>query len=207
MTIDEVGDTSEKPDGRKHVVAASEMLNWSGLVSWNATANRFRSNNIVDFGICWSHTHVDFGRLIHWSVFSIGAEYFAKGVSMLAGTMEPHKKERLMPPLEEEDLVSWLMAGRTEKKGWHTGTLERLIRDSFAKLSIHEDKRKLLVAGYTLLKDIRNRDLHWFAPAVREKDFRFVGPIFVPCLNILASCVPKGGYDRVGGIIRDGRVK
>lgn len=181
-----------KPDGRSYLVAGANLLQWSGLCFWDENQLRFVSMENADFGSRWTVTHARFGRLIHWSVFSIGAEYFAKGACLLNNVLKPRPNSKLVPPDASDDLVTWARALQTERDGWHCGTLESLIRSSFTELSICDDERILLVAGYKLLKDIRNRDLHRFALNVREGDFGFVGRIFVPCLNILAACVPGG---------------
>ena len=74
---------SEEEDGRRQLKAAKALLNESGLV-------RVEANKIVviaetqfeDESKRWNE---EFGRLMCWILFSVGAEYLIKAALMAAG--------------------------------------------------------------------------------------------------------------------------
>jgi hypothetical protein len=128
----------------------------------------------------------------------------------MSGVLEPWKSDRWMPPEVGQSLDDWANNMHQEELGWSCGTLGNLVggkKHFFKGLCLEAADRKQLEAGYRLLTNFRNRDLHTFIPSVREMDFRFVGQVFVPCLNILAGCMPNGGKSRTNQIIVHGRVK
>jgi hypothetical protein len=70
-----------------------------------------------------------------------------------------------------------------------SGPLARLAE----KIGLEATDRSRLVASYRLLRDVRNRDAHFYAANVRTEHFDLVERLFVPCLNILVQCIPQGG--------------
>ncbi len=140
-----------------------------------------------------------------WILFSVGAEYLAKGVclSQCIEIKEP-KKGILNPPSPNQAIDEW--ARKVEKgKGPRTQsdqykTMGKLTQGNPSPLGYLVDKsnrpdrdRTLLIAAYKFLASaVRNRDAHYYAKDVRDADFRLVGLLFVPAFNILLDCLPEG---------------
>lgn len=199
-------------DGRLQIVAGTRLLEFSGLVQWDAVNSRFICITKHDFEQYWqSKLDPDFGRLISWIMFSAGAEFLAKGVCLVNG-IEIRKKDKDQAPAYPSESIQdwaskvqddWRACGTIEITNFRTlgdltakeskkkisGPLRRLCDKSKATI----DQRALLLSAYTLLhKTIRNRDVHAYVPNVRNDHHSVVLELFCPCFNLLMGWLPGG---------------
>jgi hypothetical protein len=185
---------------------------WSHLVMWDSAAREFEPNTRTEY-TCWWEANVkpvkpNYGRVITWTVFSVGAEYFVKGVSLLQGFGGEliHKgwtEKGILPlPSSDVDIDEWVIkVYNKELKKVHKTIYKPLggLDDIFEKLAGKltptlscQDQRRFVI-GCRLLKDLRNRDAHIYEQNVREGNFHLVERLLVQCLNILVQCIPEGG--------------
>lgn len=195
----------ENHDGAhsQHIRAAANLIEWSGLAVWQRELSCFQASEDHEF----VERHKDrgeFGRVISWLVFSVGAEYLAKGVCLANGVVNPHKVKVLRYPPVEGSIDAWVtdvLRGTAPKVHQITyGTLgdyygRRRSATYFGKLRqngrLSEEKFRLVVAGYRLLGEaIRNRDVHSYFREARGGHFYLVEKLFVPCFNALLEALP-----------------
>ncbi len=190
--------------GREHIRSAVNLINWSGLAVWQSDQNCFQPLEEHEFVKC-HESRGEFGRLINWLVFSVGAEYLAKGVCLANGAVNPNKVKVLEYPPIEGPIDAWVMdvlnetAPRVDQIAY--GTLRKYYGKKpessyFAKLRqkgrLSDEKFRLVVAGYRVLGEaIRNRDAHTYVRDVRGGHFHLVEKLFVPCFNALLEALPN----------------
>jgi hypothetical protein len=208
-------------DGNLQVCAALSLLNNSRLITWKAklAPPRFEPVEQNDFERSWREDlDPEFGRLICWISFSAGAEFLAKGVCLVNGIEIRKPKLVKKYPTENESIEAWAprfleLCKRKEKGTVPTidyGSLDGLMRDKkpkgglivpspfsqlceSKKVNATATQRHLLFAAYELLREsIRNRDMHAYAPNVRDSHFNLVPQLFAECFNLLASWIPGG---------------
>ncbi|MEQ1794054.1 MAG: hypothetical protein ABL970_07675 [Nitrospira sp.] len=193
-------------DGRLQVTAAVSLLEKSRLVGWDLKSARFISFERDKFEQSWQYD-VDpvFGRLICWIMFSVGAEFLAKGACLVRGV--EIRTEKKVPCYPSGDIQSW---ASNFNKEWHAtgtttttffGTLGTLTSKGpdaplsrlCSKACATNDQKELLMATYGLLQmTIRNRDAHAYVANVRDLHHWLVPEMFCKCFNLLADWLPGG---------------
>lgn len=210
-----------KTMGRLQVTAGAGLLRWSHLIRFDENNIRFQANTLAAFKTRWTLLDPILGRLTCWIAFSVGAEYFAKGICLMQGldAVVRNLHKVLAYPSCEEPIDPWaekVLAGNVPKASrpkfatlgelvnadrGRTPPLELLAQ----KASLSDKERKRLIAGYRLLAGaVRNRDAHFYTPGVRESHFYLVERVFVPCFNILVGCLP-GGADALAKWLKNDR--
>ncbi len=191
--------------------AGIELLTRSRLVNWDKAAHRFVApdvNPLAEFS-----KNGPFGRLMSWILFSVGAEYILKAVCKENDIASPIEKALGIEYPESGDIAEW--ARRVSARSSGDTVSGAITTDEFykplgnyvrshirplaEKLELEDEDGDLLYAGYKLLAVIRNRDVHTYESDVRNSNFRLIGEVFVPCLNLLWQSLP----DSTRGAIPD----
>jgi hypothetical protein len=151
-------------EGWNQIRSGIALIDWSRLARFDKTQLTFEASGENEF----EHSpaghrdvHPEFGRLICWISFSVGAEYLAKGVCLLKGNLKTSK-----------------------------GKFGALRFDSIDALE-KSDLKIVSAAMKLLGKTIRNRDVHRYERDVRAGHFLAVPNDFVPAFNSLLACLDK----------------
>src|SRR6266852_144688 len=179
-------------EGWRQIEAGMGLIVWSRLASWDAQNLRLAASEAADFESKAGHkeVHGQFGRLICWLAFGVGAEYLIKGVCLLNGCDLSRQCRCIRPPQPGEDIESWIRLVNNNDQS----ILEYdLSFGTLAKLPVGEilkpgRERDLVSASIKLLAStIRNRDAHRYTQNVRTFNFHLVKSLFVPAFNILLA--------------------
>ncbi|HEY6330764.1 MAG TPA: hypothetical protein VI756_15635 [Blastocatellia bacterium] len=184
-------------EGWRQIEAGLALVTWSNLAVWNARGLCLLATSEGKFESPAGHNlvHKQFGRLICWISFGVGAEYLAKGVLLLHGFLQPRGKKVLRPPWPEEDIATWVALVNKDDasvmdEDLDFGTLGTL---PLGRVGGTIAERELVKASYKLLANtIRNRDAHRYARNVRAFHFQAVERLFVPSFNILLRSLDDG---------------
>ena len=195
---------NQEVTGHEHIRTAVNLINWSGLAIWQPDQNCFQPADEHEF-VRRHESRGEFGRLISWLVFSVGAEYLAKGICLANGAVTPKKISVLEYPEREGTIEAWVTnvlngtAAKVDQIAY--GTLgdyygKKVASSYFGKLrgkgKLSDEKFRLVVAGYRVLGEaIRNRDAHTYVRDVRGGHFYLVEKLFVPCFNALLEALPN----------------
>jgi len=97
-------------EGWRQIEAGMGLIVWSRLASWDAQNLRLVASEAADFESKAGHkeVHGQFGRLICWLAFGVGAEYLIKGVCLLNGCDLSRQCRCIRPPQPGEDIESWI---------------------------------------------------------------------------------------------------
>lgn len=189
----------ELEEANKQIQAGLALLESSHLVSMDRNLRRFFAVSKAEFDECYLNMHPDFGRLMLWILFAVGAEFLAKGVCLAFGLYT--KKDKPQPPFPHSVDELWI-AQMVKREGWRQnptfpalneitiagGCLDRLSEIHSATPA----ERDRLRAAYLYLQlSIRNRDVHGFVQGVRDADVRLVRELFLDELNRLLSWMPS----------------
>jgi hypothetical protein len=189
--------------GWKQIRAGLSLITWSKLASWDSPALRLCVANEDEFEGPDGEknhraVHDEFGRLICWISFGVGAEYLVKGLAMLNGNPLTESRKVIRPPMEGEKIDEWaklvISGSPPEMDDTMLNTLNRPKLKGFPlnKMCPDEGARERTEASMILLTDtIRNRDAHRYAGNVRRFNFRLVGKLFVPAFNVLLSSLDQ----------------
>ena len=177
-------------DGWNQVKAGIALISWSRLASFDFAQNTFVASykEEFEFGPGHKNVHLAYGRVICWIVFSVGAEYLAKGACLLAGATAARPAKVIRGPEWHEGTEAWsklVLADdpNTKVTDISLGTLGTLPIKKIAALG---PNRQIVSATMKYLASaIRNRDAHRYAPNVRAAHFRDVPRLFVPAFNAL----------------------
>jgi len=187
------------------------LIDWSRLARFDKTQLTFEASGENEF----EHSpeghreiHPEFGRLICWISFSVGAEYLSKGVYLLNGDNPTIRKPTkvLLAPKWDDNLEKWcrLVNSRNpsvKDNDESLGTLGELGNKIGGITALESENKGLVSAAIKYLAStIRNRDAHRYAPDERAAHFRAVPRIFVPAFNFLLACVDK---DELRSRLRD----
>ena len=102
-----------------------------------------------DFKGHWEKLDDKFGRLLCWAWFSAGNEYLIKGYLLANGV------EIRNPSTETKD---------------YYGTLKGCI-PKLRKVGMPASRLRSVMAHYESILKVRNRDLHYYKPDVRDADY------------------------------------
>lgn len=185
-------------EGRRQVNAGLALIVWSKLASWDEPSLSLVASKETDFESDAGHKqiHSEFGRLICWIGFGVGAEYLTKGVCMLKEHDLSRTTKTIRLPLPGEDITEWiqLVNGKDPsvcKSEVGFGTLGNL-PEVVGKILEPGPNRDLVLASIKLLAStIRNRDAHRYAQNVRAFHFHLVNSLFVPAFNVLIESLNK----------------
>lgn len=181
----------------RQIEAGLALIVWSRLAFWDAQNLSLVASRESDFESRAGHkeVHGQFGRLICWIAFGVGAEYLAKGVCILNGCNLNSQAKCIRLPQPGEDIDNWIQLVNENDQSIHEselsfGTLARLPVGQILKPG---RERNLVLASIKLLAStIRNRDAHHYAQNVRAFHFHVVESLFVPAFNILLASLDKG---------------
>lgn len=173
-------------DGWQQVRAGLALIELSHLASWRGSDARLVAASADRFEQTAATTHIEFGRVMSWVLFSVGCEYVLKGACLVRELMGTGSKFVLRSPASEDDLVGWVAAAldshaSVQEEVVTTGTLVKL---PIAKLVAGSPEKDLAMAAFKLLRDMRNRDAHHYAQNVRALQFQAVPKLLVPLLNV-----------------------
>jgi hypothetical protein len=188
-------------EGWLQIRAGVSLIVWSGLARFDAENLKFKPVDVRDFESDAGHckVHREFGRLICWIAFSVGAEYLAKGACLLKGRILTKSIPVIRAPGSDEDLEVWskdVNAGHAwdEEKGLSLGTLAQTPIQSIETLG-HQSNvvsaARVSAAIKFLANTIRNRDAHRYERDVRAAHFQAVPRLFVPAFNALLRCLDQ----------------
>jgi hypothetical protein len=161
----------------------------------------------VDFENSQKEIDREFGRLICWISFGVGAEYLCKGVCILnpSGLQYSHPKVLRIPD-SNEDVNNWARLV-SKPKGEAEAVYERVqalptfgeIAQRLLTLDSLGGSGALVSASMRLLAGtIRNRDAHSYTANVRTFQFDLVERYFVPSFNqLLRTLPPKALGDKL----------
>jgi hypothetical protein len=182
--------------GWEQVKAGIALITFSKLASWDCEYCRFISSTSAVFETQARQFHAEFGRLICWITFSVGAEYIAKGVCINVLKLEPRIEQKVVSlPGPSEDITRWIDRLSADdpllkEKKFFFPTLGNLRVDQVPKSK--SEQRLVKVAFKTLASSIRNRDAHLYTKNVRQSHHHLVEGLFVPAMNVLlASLNPQ----------------
>lgn len=180
--------------GWGQVKAGVALIRWSRLASWDAKQGSLVAAEEAVFKLHHKGLHKEFGRLLCWIAFSVGAEYLIKGICLLNGHNLSEKVDVIRVPSPDEDIRDWvsLVIGKDPSiclQDCSFGMLGKTrthIKYLLEEIQTEERERDLVLAGIDLLtKTIRNRDAHRYVWDVRGLHFHVVEKLFVPAFNIL----------------------
>jgi hypothetical protein len=186
-------------EGWRQVKAGLALIVWSRLASWDAQTLSLTASKQTDFesGDGHKQIHGEFGRLICWIAFGVGAEYLTKGVCMLKGhDLSCDLNPILRLPLSSEDIKNWIQLVKVNDPSVREpavgfGTLGTL-PEKMKKILKPGPNQDLVCASIKLLAStIRNRDAHHYAQDVRAFHFHLVESLFVPAFNVLLASLNK----------------
>ena len=183
-------------EGWRQIKAGMALILWSRLASWDKGNLSFIASKEGEFESRAGHKeiHGQFGRLISWIAFGVGAEYLAKGVCILNGCDLSRNAKAIRPPSSGEDTENWIrLVNRDDPSVRQTeigfGTLGKLPLVQILKSGRERD---FVCASIKLLaSSIRNRDAHRYTQNVRAFDFHLIETMFVPAFNILLASLSK----------------
>jgi|ERR1035438_3393323 hypothetical protein len=184
-------------EGWRQIEAGVALIVWSRLAFWDPQNLSLVASKESDFESRAGHkeVHGQFGRLICWIEFGVGAEYLAKGVCILRGCDLTGQTKCIRLPQLGEDIDNWIQLVNENDQSIHEselsfGTLAKLPLGQILKPG---QERDLVLASIKLLAStIRNRDAHRYAQNVRTFHFHLVKSLFVPAFNILLASLDKG---------------
>ena len=159
---------TEKQDGLDHLEAARALLTRSCLVTINENLIEARSQDEFEADHP-KKMDPEYGRLMCWILFAVGSEYLIKGVLM--ATSGGWRKPVFGGKFDYKDLGD---AIREVKK----------LKRTFAKQG-----GSAVDVGQFLketLEDIRNRDVHYYAPDKRKPDHSKVPDIAAALSSLLS---------------------
>ncbi len=186
-------------EGQKQIQAGINLICWSKLARWDEGSRKFVALPEKKFEHFAKSVHPDYGRLICWVAFSVGAEYLAKGVCLakqqLVGTYKPVYRT---PPREGyssvKQWISDVLEGKKEEEELTFGTLGGKVSKCIDNVTADHPHRDIIRAGYKYLANaIRNRDAHRYTQNVRAFHFHAVEKVFVPAFNALLTLVEEKG--------------
>ena len=180
--------------GWRQIVAGGALIIHSKLAFWNAQSLRLLASEEHEFET--SHKALDrqFGRLICWIQFSVGAEYLAKGACILHGCNVIVPANAIRLPLPGDDIDNWVrLVNKNDpsitEPGAGFGTLSNL---PLGKILKPGQERDLVLASFKALASaIRKRGAHRYAHHVRSSHFHLVESLFVPAFNILLASLDR----------------
>jgi hypothetical protein len=190
-------------EGRQQIKAGVSLIQWSKLARWNGQKERFVALPEDEFESWAKEVHKDYGRLICWIAFSVGSEYFVKGVCLvLQKDLKVSTKQVFRAPPRKnlpEDMAS------EKLQEWIDGVLNDDIKfkenaQIFGTLGNEVDKclkdirpqSALVRASFKFLASaVRNRDAHRYTRNVRAFHFHAVERVLVPSFNVLLEMVNK----------------
>lgn len=185
-----------RDDPWAQIRAGVALICWSRLARWDSEALAFVPATKENFESADGHAvvHKEFGRLLCWLSFAVGAEYLAKGVCLFKGLLHFKSKKVVRPPTHGEEMQQW--AEKVLQKNptafettIYLGTLNDLPLDKVADPGPAHD---LLVASFELLRSaIRNRDAHHYTKNTRTFNFPAVEAAILPSLNLLLATVDQ----------------
>ena len=160
---------TEKQDGLDHIKAARALLTRSCLVTINGNLIEARSQDEFEADHP-KKMDPEYGRLMCWILFAVGSEYLIKGVLM--ATSGKYRKG----PFANGKCEYYSLGDAIEKV--------KKLNQTFAKQS-----GSLVDVGQFLeetLEDIRNRDVHYYAPDKRMQDHSKVPDIAAALSSLLS---------------------
>jgi len=160
------------------------IVEQSRLANWNAASPRLAA---VDEGFFNNLVHeTEFGRLVSWIHFAVGAEYLIKAACLARGAA-PMKVNREGYP--DMDVLGPYYEQRKQREGspYIGGLLSSLHRDY--------EVEDALTWCKDLTQRVRNRDLHLLVKGVREGDFWKLADYYVPLLNCMLATLPETGEE------------
>lgn len=191
------GEASEK--GRLQIRAGLELVTWSRLAHRDHETRMLvaAEEGVFESEVGHYAVHPEFGRLVCWIAFGVGAEYVARGACLIGGLeREIIEKKRtfdvLQAPTYGADLEAWVaQTKRKDSLVWEKRpgfrTLGSLPIDKI--VSLGQERDRVAASMKLLASAIRNRDVHQYVQNVRALQFYTVGALFVPALNsLLRSC-------------------
>jgi hypothetical protein len=196
-------------EARFQTTAGASFLTTSRLVKWSGRHAKFQSvSHKVFEGYSVKGLDRHFGRVMRWMLFSVGAEFFLKGLCLARGVEIRRAEQKSVPHYPKFDIAKWLRVVRNDPNAAGTfpttyfGTLNRLLKkrdggsfiEQLARAAgAEQHEEALVIAAFHLLTyTIRNRDAHAYVPNVREEHFWLVKELFVPALNVLVDWIPNG---------------
>jgi hypothetical protein len=195
-----------KDEGKEQVDAGLNLLVRSHLVSWDRDLKRLKTVDEEAFEFVSTELHSRYGRMIHWMLFSAGAEFLAKG-ACLARCIEVREVKKV-PDDPIEPLTTWrdnfLSNSHAKVCVTNFGTLRDLTKDQGRldrlcdAMSATRDQRRVLISGYKFLQNsVRNRDAHAYIPKVRGRQFPLVDKLFIESFNLLLCWLPEPPADPI----------
>jgi len=181
-------------EGWRQVRAGVALIVWSKLASWDAQKLILVATKEAEFESVSGHQKVqgEFGRLICWITFSVGAEYLAKGACLLNG--RKLAKDVKVVRLPSQDIEEWIRLVNANDPSIYEcdisfGVLGDVPVDKIVKSG---RERNLVAAGFKLLSSaVRNRDAHRYAQNVRAFHFHLVEKLFVPAFNVVLASLDQ----------------
>ncbi len=79
---------NSQSEGQKQIQAGINLICWSKLARWGGESKKFVTLPEEEFECFAKSVNSDYGRLICWVTFSVGAEYLAKGVCLVKQQLE-----------------------------------------------------------------------------------------------------------------------
>ena len=190
-------DQASLDDGWRQIRAGVSLVAWSKLATFDSSSLAFIAADGAKFESAGGHpkVHKEFGRLICWITFSVGAEYLVKGVCLLRGSSLGSAANVVrFPSSWDENLQNWIQLVNSDHpsvkdKETSLGTLGAIKVDTVMNPG---PERDLVSASIKLLAStIRNRDAHRYTQNVRAFHFPAVEKLFVPSLNALLQLLAQ----------------
>lgn len=195
---------SQRSEGCEQIRAGVSLIHGSRLARWKSPPPSFEPVQETDYEAGHAGVDSNFGRVISWITFSVGAEYLAKGVCIVHGRLKHRSTAVFCPPGPQVNIDKWAALVEPVPIKKLRACTDPFIREDIDTLpmlgelvTVLEDlvtghDRTIVSAGFKLLSSaIRNRDAHTYIKNKRQSNFHLVERLFLPALNILLRTVDQ----------------
>ncbi len=165
--------------GWQNLRAGISLVNWSKLAIWDSDTLKLIANEDKSLATYegFKDVHNEYGRLICWITFSVGAEYLIKGFLIVLkdekGLIIPDKKGK---PMADHEIL---------------GAGMRFLVNSIEKHIVQNSECNRLKTCLTDLLKLRNRDVHNYKKDVRGSNLNLVKSKFMPAFNLMLASLDQ----------------
>ena len=175
---------SENDLGWQNLRAGISLISWSKLAIWDKDNLKLIANEDKQLATYegFKDVHNEYGRVICWVTFSVGAEYLVKGYYILEKQM---KGMQVYDKKGEEVTERYIINAPLLKL--------LLIIDNFIEQGTESQTIKKSL--HHLRKFIRNRDIHSYEKDVRGNNLYLVKNKFLPAFNLMLASLDQSGLE------------